>query len=156
MEDYRSKKIYLMQIKQSKMTDSYKRGMGGESIIYYKRHLIYIYKTTTKTKQNKKKQKKKRYYQFTWICRLVWVFLFTVIIRPFFFLYCSTQGLSNDKFCTKFYISGLLANKYMYKIIGMQRNTVNCVQAKTMISCMNAQPSLHIRLLTDHAVSLNL
>ena len=40
--DYQSKKIYLMQIKQSKMTDSYKKGTGGESIIYYKQRFIYI------------------------------------------------------------------------------------------------------------------
>ena len=35
------------------MIDSYKRGTGGESIIYYKRRYIYIYKTTTTTTKKK-------------------------------------------------------------------------------------------------------
>ena len=34
------------------MTDSYKKGTGGESIIYYKRRFIYIY---IKQQQQKKK-----------------------------------------------------------------------------------------------------
>ena len=92
------------------MIDSYKRGISGESIIYYKRCFIYI-----------KNQQQKLYYQFTWICRLVcFFFLFTVVVRPFF-LYYITQHFSNGNF----YISVLLANKYMYNIIGRQHNTVN-------------------------------
>ena len=52
--DYWSKKTYLMQIKQSKMIDSYKRVMGGESIFYYKRRFIYI-------KQQQRQQQKNNF-----------------------------------------------------------------------------------------------